>query len=396
MVNRKSNQMKPLTRRSFLEELGMGIGASVVAGTLSSFVDIKGIHTHAYEGKKLNVALCGLGNYAEMLAAGLTLSQYCHLSAIVTGHPEKAEQWKKDYHIPINNIYNYENFDDIRINKDIDLVYVVLPNGLHKEFVIRAAKAGKHVITEKPMATSVEDCEAMIKSCKDASVMLAVGYRLHYEPTHLEIKRLGQEKVFGQVRMIDAALGYKTYDTTNEMEDLKNFNINDQTQWRLRKSMSGGGPLMDLGIYCIQCSRYVLGEEPLSVTAQFGTVNNKTRFSQVEETITWQLEFPSGAISNCTTSYGFNIDRFFASADEGYFELSPGLSYGPFKGKTPKGELDFPAINQQAAQFDGIGKLILENKPLPSHITGEEGLKDVRIIQATYQAAQTGRKIIIS
>lgn len=246
------------------------------------------------------------------------------------------------------------------------------------------------------MATSVEDCEAMIKSCKDASVMLAVGYRLHYEPTHLEIKRLGQEKVFGQVRMIDAALGYKTYDTTNEMEDLKNFNINDQTQWRLRKSMSGGGPLMDLGIYCIQCSRYVLGEEPLSVTAQFGTVNNKTRFSQVEETITWQLEFPSGAISNCTTSYGFNIDRFFASADEGYFELSPGLSYGPFKGKTPKGELDFPAINQQAAQFDGIGKLILENKPLPSHITGEEGLKDVRIIQATYQAAQTGRKIIIS
>ena len=143
----------------------------------------------------------------------------------------------------------------LRKNKDIDLVYVVLPNAMHKEYTIRAAKAGKHVICEKPMATSAADCEEMIKACKDAGVQLAIGYRLHYEPYNLEIKRLGQEKVFGQVRLIESSLGYRT---------------GDPAQWRLHKALSGGGPLMNVGIYCIQSSRYVLGEEPVSVTAQFG------------------------------------------------------------------------------------------------------------------------------
>jgi len=387
--------MKQVSRRSFLEILGLGLGSTTALVTLPSFLSSARSPLPSYEGKKLNVALCGLGNYAEMLADGLSVSQYCRLAGIVTGHPAKAEQWKKQYAIPEKNIYNYQNFDAIRENKDIDLVYVVLPNGMHKEFVLRTARAGKQVITEKPMATSVKDCEEMIQACRAAQVQLAVGYRLHYEPTHLEIKRLGQEKVFGQVRMIEASLGYKTYDTANWKEDLTKLNINDPSEWRLRKSMSGGGPLMDLGIYCIQSSRYVLGEEPISVTAQFGVVQDKIRFSEVEETITWQMDFASGAMACCTTSYGFNIDRFYASADEGFFALSPGLSYGPFKGQTSKGELVFPTINQQAAQLDGIGKLILENKPLPSHITGEEGLKDIRIISAIYEAANTGKKIVL-
>lgn len=388
--------MKHLSRRSFLEKFSISLGTTAVAVTVPSFCNLVNATTQNYDGKKLNVALCGLGNYAGMLADGLTASQYCRLAGIVTGHPAKAQQWQKDYNIPQKNIYNYQNFDEIVNNKDIDLVYVVLPNAMHKEFVIRAAKAGKHVITEKPMATSVKDCEEMITACKDAGVQLAVGYRLHYEPTHLEIKRLGQEKVFGQVRMIEASLGYKTYDTTHKSETSANFDINDPREWRLKKAMAGGGPLMDLGIYCIQSSRYVLGEEPISVTAQFGAVNNNSRFSEVEESILWQMEFPTGAISNCTSSYGFNIDRFFASADEGSFELSPGLSYGPFKGKTTKGELNFPTINQQATQFDEIGKIILDNKKLPIHITGEEGLKDIRIIYAIYQAAKTGKKILLT
>lgn len=388
--------MTHLSRRSFLEKFSSSLGATATAVTLPSFFNLAKATTQFYDGKKLNVALCGLGNYAGMLADGLKVSQYCRLAGIVTGHPAKAQQWQKDYNIPKENIYNYQNFDEIVNNKEIDLVYVVLPNAMHKEFVIRSAKAGKHVITEKPMAISVKDCEEMIKACKNAGVQLAVGYRLHYEPTHLEIKRLGQEKVFGQVRMIEASLGYKTYDTTHKTETSNNFNINDPSEWRLKKAMAGGGPLMDLGIYCIQSSRYVLGEEPISVTAQFGAINNKTRFSEVEESMIWQMEFPSGAISNCTSSYGFNIDRFFASADEGSFELSPGLSYGPFKGKTTNGELIFPIINQQATQLDEIGKLILDNQKLPDHITGEEGLKDIRIIYAIYQAAKTGKKILLT
>ena len=382
--------MKNISRRSFVNKFGLGVGATAVITTLPSFITQSEKFHKPYKGKKMNIALCGLGNYANMLADGIVISDYCHLAGIITGTPEKAIKWKGKYNIPDKNIYNYQNFDEIVNNPDIDLVYVVLPNGLHKEFVIRAAKAGKNVITEKPMAISVKDCEEMIQACQENNVQLAIGYRLHYEPTHLEIKRLGQEKVFGQVRYIEASLGYKTYDTLD-----KTTIVDKSTDWRLNKKLSGGGPLMDLGVYCIQVSRYVTGEEPVSVTAQFGPINNKDRFSETVETISWQMEFPSGALANCNTSCGYNVDRFYASADEGSFELSPALSYGPFEGKTSEKELKFPVINQQQTQLDEICKLLLENKKLPDHITGEEGLKDIKVINAIYKAAETGEKVFL-
>ena len=384
--------MEKISRRSFVNKFGIGVGASMIVTTLPSFLTAPKKNKYPYTGKKLNIALCGLGNYASMLAEGIQLSEYCNLTGIVTGTPSKAVKWKSQYNIPEKNIYNYQNFDEIIKNKDIDLVYVVLPNGLHKEFVIRSAKAGKHVITEKPMAISVKDCEEMIKACEDNNVQLAIGYRLHYEPTHLEIKRLGQEKVFGQIRFIETSLGYKTYDTLDTKTPVDK---SDPAEWRLTKKLSGGGPLMDLGIYCVQASRYILGEEPIAVTAQFGTVNDKNRFSETEESISWQMEFPSGAVSNCNTSCGYNIDRLYATADEGSFELSPALSYGPFEGKSSKGSLKFPVINQQQTQMDEICKLLLENKKLPNHITGEEGRKDIKVINAIYKAAETGKKVSI-
>lgn len=385
--------MKNISRRAFVNKVGLGLGAAAIINTLPSFMSFPDNSEPVYNGKKLNVALCGLGYYAEMLAEGLQNCEYCTLSGIVTGTPEKAQKWKAKYNIPEKNIYNYDNFDKIAGNKDIDLVYIVLPNGLHKEFVLRTAKAGKHVITEKPMANTAQDCRDMIKACKNAKVQLAIGYRLHYEPTHLEIKRLGQDKVFGQVRYIEAGLGYKTYDTIKPAEAI---DYNSHAEWRLNKKLSGGGPLMDLGIYCIQASRYALGEEPVSVTAQFGHINDPIRFAQVEESISWQMEFPSGAVAHCNTSCGFNIDRFYAAADEGSFELSPALSYGPFEGKTSNGIIKLPVINQQQTQLDAICKQIVENKPLPIHITGEEGLKDMLVIDAVYEAAKTGRKVLIS
>ncbi|MEO7977890.1 Gfo/Idh/MocA family oxidoreductase [Flavobacterium sp.] len=384
--------MAKISRRSFVNKFGMGVGASMIVTTLPSFLSAPELNKIPYTGKKLNIALCGLGNYASMLAEGIQLSEYCKLTGIVTGTPSKAEKWKSKYDIPEKNIYNYENFDEIVKNKDIDLVYVVTPNGLHKEFVIRSAKAGKHVITEKPMAISVQDCEQMIKVCADNKVQLAIGYRLHYEPTHLEIKRLGQEKVFGQVRFIEASLGYKIHDP---LDTKSTVNLSDRNEWRLNKKLSGGGPLMDLGVYCIQASRYILGEEPIAVTAQFGTVYNKQIFSETEESISWQMEFQSGAVANCNTSVNYDIDRLYASADEGSFELSPALSYGPFEGKSSNGPLKFPVINQQQTQMDEISKLLLENKKLPNHITGEEGLKDIKVINAIYKAAETEKKVAI-
>jgi predicted dehydrogenase len=368
--------MKNLSRRSFLQNLAIAAGTATVAATLPSFI----CNAKMYDGKKLNIALCGLGRYAGYLAEGLQEAQYCKLAGIVTGTPSKAAEWKKKYNIPDKNIYNYKNFDEIINNKDIDLVYVVLPNAMHKEFTIRAAKAAKHVIVEKPMAITESDCKEMIAACKNARVQLAVGYRLHYEPYNMEIKRLGQEKVFGQVRLIEASLGYKS---------------SDPSEWRLNKALAGGGPLMNLGVYCVQSNRYVLGEEPISVTAQFGPVTNKKLFTEVEESITWQLVFPGGAIGTSTSTYNCSIDRFFASAENGFFELSPAISYGPFKGRTSNGELHFADINQQATQCDEIAKVILANKQLPDHISGEEGRKDMKVLEGIYEAARTGRKFLL-
>ena len=375
--------MKKVSRRSFVKNIGLGVGSATILPTLVSFESHSLKQIQPYSGKKLNVALCGLGRYANILANGLAESEYCQLSGIITGTPEKAQSWKAKYNIPQKNIYNYESFDKIADNKDIDLIYVVLPNGMHKEYTIRAAKAGKHVIVEKPMAFTEKDCQEMIDACKNAKVQLAVGYRLHYEPHHIEIKRLGQEKVFGEVRLIHASLGYNLTGTP----------IDD---WHLKKSLAGCGALMNLGVYCIQSNRYVLGEEPVSVTAQFAPKTMPELFTEVEENITWQLNFPSGAVCTSTVSSNCNIDRFYASAENGSFELSPAISYGPFKGKTSLEKFNFPVINQQAAQLDGIGKHIIEGQELPSHISGEEGLKDMRVIEGIYKAAETGMKIAIN
>ena len=253
---------------------------------------------------------------------------------------------------------------------------------MHKEYAIRAAQAGKHVIVEKPMALTELDCQQMMAACQKAGVQLAVGYRLHYEPHHIELKRLGQQKVLGQVRLIEASLGYR----------LAGISPND---WHLKKVMAGGGPLMNIGIYCVQSARYVLGEEPTAVTAQYGSVTMPDLFTEVEENISWQLYFPGGAICTSSSMSNCNIDRFFASADEGYFELSPALSYGPFKGRSSQTIFNFPVINQQAALVDDIAGHILANKPLPNHISGEEGRKDMRVLEAIYRAADTGSKIYL-
>ncbi|GAB4001128.1 Gfo/Idh/MocA family oxidoreductase [Spirosoma daeguense] len=384
MKNKPSN-----SRRDFLRNLGAGASAlslPLLGHANDSFVHntTTGLYTKPLSelgqpGRKLGIALVGLGGYSKgRLAPALQETQYCKLAGIVTGTPAKADEWMQKYNIPKANVYDYKNFDRIADNKDIDVIYVVLPNSMHEEYVIRAAQAGKHVICEKPMAIFPKACQNMIDACKKAGKELAVGYRLHYEPFTKEAMRLGQEKVFGPVKFIESSDG---------------FRIGDPTQWRMKKSMAGGGPLMDVGIYAVQGSRYVTGEEPVSVTAQFSPKTEPEKFKDVEETMFWQFQFPSGAVSNSTTSYTAGIERLRASCEKGWFELSPAFGYGPLKGQTSKGPMDFPIINHQAAHMDGICKDLLDGKKLPNHVTGEEGLRDVKLLQAIYQAAETGRKI---
>ena len=364
------------SRRRFL----MNAGASALA--IPTLTDAFGKPFKSESGqqaRKLGVALVGLGSYSKnQLAPALQLTQNCRLAGIVSGTPTKAEEWMKKYDIPKANVYDYKTFDRIIDNKDIDVVYVVLPNSMHREFVVRAAQAGKHVICEKPMAITPSDCQAMIDACKKADRQLAVGYRLHYEPFTKEVMRLGQQKVFGAVKFVEASDA---------------FRIGDQTQWRMKKAMSGGGALMDVGIYAIQGARYVTGEEPVSVTAQFSPKTDPQKFKDVEETMFWQFQFPSGAVSNSTTSYTAGVERLYASCQDGWFELSPAFGYGPLKGRTSKGPIDMPVVNHQATHMDAVCKDLLDGKKLPDHITGEEGLRDVKLLQAIYRAAETGRKI---
>ncbi len=307
--------------------------------------------------------MVGLGSLStHQIAPALQQTQYCRLAGIVTGTPAKAVRWKQEYGIPDKNIYNYDNMDRMADNPDIDVVYVVTPNALHADSTIKAAKAGKHVLCEKPMEVSVDKCEQMIAACKQAGRQLAIGYRLHFEPNNLECVRIARSKMWGDLKMIEASFG---------------FHIGDPTQWRLKKELAGGGPLMDVGIYALQATRYLTGEEPVSVSA-VSTVTDRVKFKEVEESITWQLKFPSGVLAKCASSYGFSgIDGFTAYAEQGWWGLDPAYGYGGIHGRRSDGAvIAFDNIDQFAAEMDDFARCIMTNQP--TGVPGEEGLRDIK------------------
>lgn len=362
--------MNKQTRRNFLSTLTAGASLLTLQGTKANAAGL----SRPFQ-KKLGVALVGLGYYAEhKLATALQETSYCELRGIVTGTPEKIGKWKSRFEIKDEHVYNYETFDKIADDKEIDIVYVVLPNSMHHEYVIRAAKAGKHVICEKPVAVSVKEAEEMVAACKKAGVRYFVGYRLHFEPFTLEAMRVGQKKEFGKVKIVHSEMG---------------FRIGNPDQWRLKKALAGGGAMMDVGIYAIQGARYSIGAEPVYVTAQEYKTDPK-KFAEVDETISWQMEFPGGEVAICSTSYAASLERLLISAEEGWLELRPAFGYGPIKGRTHKGELTLPAVNHQAYQMDGMAKCILENRETTA--TGEEGVRDMKVIEAIYKSVATGGK----
>lgn len=387
------------SRRHFLKDLARGVGGAALAaaGMPLLSVPLMGCATEtpaadpqAAPGPqetlapqdKLGIALVGLGSYATgQLAPALQETEKCRLAGIVTGTPAKAERWARQYDLPQENVYNYETFDRIVDNEAIDIVYVVLPNGLHAEYTIRAAEAGKHVICEKPMAVSVQECEQMIAACKGAGRKLSIGYRLHFTPHHQEVMRLGQEQVFGPVQQMENAFGFPLGSPRNPA-----------VRWRLDKELAGGGALMDVGIYALQAARYTTGEEPVAITAEaFKTQPEK--FDEVDENIVWQMDFPSGAVAKCRTSYTEGMNRLYASAPDGWIEVQPAYSYGGLEGRTSEGPMTPPNVNQQAVQMDAFADCILNDKA--SRVPGEEGRKDLRVIEAIYRAVETGDTVQI-
>ncbi len=364
------------TRRDFLQKTGAALGGLALSGTAlpaSASARRRRLRARPPHAKPLGVALVGLGNYAtNQLAPALLETEQCRLTGIVTGTPSKIDRWRSEYDIPEKNVYNYETFDQIADNPEIDVVYVVLPNSMHAEYAIRAAEAGKHVITEKPMATSVRDCERMIEAGEKAGVKLSVGYRLHFEPHHQEIMRLGREQVYGRPTVVEASFSFTSRNTE---------------AWRFSKEMAGGGALLDVGVYAIQGARYTIGEEPVRVRAT-GYNTRPDVFTEIYETILWDMEFPGGAVSTHSTSYSANVNRLYMMAPQGWARIEPAFMYNSVAGRTNEGPMGFPEVTQQALQMDDFARCIAADET--SRVSGEEGLRDMKVIEAIYRSIDRG------
>jgi len=273
------------SRRSFLQKITTSAFA-LPFFPMPNSESIEALYKTPYQGPVLRVAILGLGSYGTRVAEAMQTCQMAKLTGVISGTPSKIKDWQGKYNIPEKNCYNYENFDRIKDNPDIDAVYVITPNGLHRDQAIRVARAGKHVICEKPMAINALQGQEMVDACKKANVKLLIGYRMHFEPKTLEIVRMRKDGEFGKVLFFQGLSGFK---------------IGDPNQWRLNRKLAGGGAMMDIGIYSINGARYMIGEEPVWVTAQ-EIKNDPVKFKEgVDETIQFQLGFPGGAVASAAT-----------------------------------------------------------------------------------------------
>lgn len=327
--------------------------------------------------KKSGIALLGLGYYAtEQLAPAFRETENCFLAAVITGHRSKGEHYKKHFGLTDQQVYTYDQFDLIQQDPTIDIVYVVLPHHLHAAYTIKALEAGKHVICEKPMAATLKEAEQMMDATRRTGKTLSIGYRLHFDPYHQEMIRLVREQVFGKLTGIDCSFSF----------------IPPKAVWRLSKDESGGGPLVDVGIYCIQAVCYLTGQEPVAVTAQSLPVTNAEKFNGIEETLVFQLEMPDGLVANCRTSFSETSSYLRIDAEKGWAELNPAFNYNGLVMKRSDGqETIYPPCPQQARQMNAIALAIQNGQPSP--VPATMGLRDMKIIDAIYKAMETGKRI---
>ena len=372
-----------VSRRTFIGQLSLGAAGLALAA--------QGRAANAPAKKKLGIALVGLGNYSKgQLGPALKVTEQCYLAGVVTGSREKGAAWAKDYGFPESSIYSYDTMAQIADNKAIDIVYVVTPNGLHMRDVLVAAKAGKHVITEKPMANTVAECDAMLAACKQAKVRLSVGYRLHFDPYHREMMRRAKDPAFGPFMKMTGDRGFALRPGA----------------WRADKKLAGGGPMMDLGVYLIQgaCMAYggvtlgggALDAAPVAVTAKERPKTKPEQFGAgVEETIEWTMEFKNGAKAEFVTSYIGGKDTFRAEGPKGWWEFKQkAFTYRGTVVETSTGPVAYePFVNQQALQMDNFAECVREGRE--SRVPGEMGRRDVCIIEAIFEAARTGKRVAV-
>ena len=336
--------------------------------------------------KRLGVAVVGLGHLAlNQILPGFGRAKSVKVTALVSGESDKARAVGAQYGIPDTHLYDYANFDKLKDNPDVDIIYIVLPNSMHMEYTVRAAAAGKHVLCEKPMATSVADAQRMIDACNQAKRKLMIAYRMQYEPHQRMLIKLARTQANGGIRLIDAV---------NGQNDLGNG------QWRQKKAWSGGGSLVDVGVYCLNATRYITGEEPIEITARTTQPKGDPRFKEVEDIAMFTLRFPSGTVANCASGYSFHQSNHIRVQNEAaWFHMSPAFAYtglqmqiGRKMGQANStNSVDMAPVDQFAREMDAFAWSIRNNvTPLTP---GEEGIQDLRIIDAIYQSAASGRPV---
>jgi predicted dehydrogenase len=389
----------PLPRRRFLGYMGGGLATALTTqGMLAAAAEEDRIQLPPIQAptekpekapaakepppKRVGYAIVGLGRLAlgEVLPA-IAQSKRSRVVALVSSDDDKAQKVARQYAIRPDSIYTYEHFDQIADNPEVDAVYIALPNSMHAEFTIRAARAGKHVLCEKPMAVSVKQCEEMILACEKAQRKLMIAYRSQYEPMDRALVKMVRAGQLGDIR---------------EFVSVNSQNVGDPGQWRLKHALSGGGPLMDLGIYSINAARFLSGEEPFEVSGSAYRRTTDPRFQEVEESAHFILRFPSGLTATCTTSFATHRSQFFRlHGTEAWAELNPAFAYHGLRmrtGRVEEGveivrEPRFDPVDQFAREIDHMSYCI--RRDIKPHTPGEEGLQDMRIIEAVYEAART-------
>jgi predicted dehydrogenase len=308
--------------------------------------------------------------------------------ALVSGDRSKATTVARQYGIREQNLYDYKTFDRLRDNPDVEVVYVVVPNGLHREFTVRAAQAGKHVLCEKPMATNSRECEEMIEACQKAQRRLMVAYRIQYEPHNRLARDLVRQKKFGPAKLVQSVNAQRQ---------------GEPKQWRHDKKLAGGGALPDIGLYDLNTTRFLLGEEPVEVSATMYSTPGDARFREIEENIMWQMRFASGTFTSHMSGYDSHESRRYrVHAPTGWIDLDPAFAYRGLRMRTAHAEGKLEQVtehrleekNQFALEIDHFADCIRNNRQ--PFTPGEEGLQDHRIMEAIYQSAQTGRPVKLS
>lgn len=339
--------------------------------------------------QRVGYAIVGLGHLSlEELLPALNMCKKSKISALVSGSAEKLIKVAAQYGVKTESCYSYETYDQIKNNKEVDVIYIVLPNGLHKEYVIRGARAGKHIMCEKPMANSSEECREMIAACNTAGVKLMVAYRIQYQPHNRKLREMLQSKEFGQPKLVEASNSQSSANPEH---------------WRHKEALAGGGALPDIGLYCLNTTRFILGEEPTEVFAyQYSTPGNPL-FTEIEELVSWQMRFPSGVIATCTTDYNVHESRRYrVLCEKGWLNLDKAYAYKGQKLSTAKAdgklerqeEIGLAEVNQFAAEMDHFSDCIINNKK--PFTPGEEGLQDHILMEAIYKSAKEGKPVSIT